>query len=272
MDEVVAAVAGGPHGGPGHRRRDARRSRTPGPGWSAAVAAAGLTVTVVPGALGRAGRPGGERTAHRPLLLRGLPAPVGPGPPGRAGRPSPPSPGPPSCSRRPVGWLRPWPTWRTPVGRRPAGGGGPGADQAPRGGLAGDAGRRRPPGPGSGRCGARWCWCSPGRPRWRRSVAGDDVLAAALAGRLAAGERTRGAVDEVAAASGCPADGSTSWRWRPGATGRPTRRSPARPGTARTLRLPAEGGRRARARPAAPIGWTQALPRDGRRSRRARRT
>ena len=61
-------------------------SATPGmPGVSdpgrrvvAAAAAAGLAVTVVPGPVGRAGRPGGQRSAHRPLLLRGVPAPLGP--------------------------------------------------------------------------------------------------------------------------------------------------------------------------------------------------
>ena len=43
-----------------------------------------------------------------------------------------------------------------------------------------------------------------GAPEVEEVVAGDDVLLAALAGRLAAGERTRGAVDEVAVAFGVP--------------------------------------------------------------------
>jgi 16S rRNA (cytidine1402-2'-O)-methyltransferase len=43
-----------------------------------------------------------------------------------------------------------------------------------------------------------------GEPGRGETVVDDEVLAAALAGRLSAGERTRGAVDEVASAFGVP--------------------------------------------------------------------
>ena len=51
-------------------------------------------------------------------------------------------------------------------------------------------------------CAARWCWSWAARPRKRRPPSTDAVLVADLAERLAAGERTRGAVDEVAAIHG----------------------------------------------------------------------
>ena len=119
-----------------------------------------------PGAVGGAGRAGGQRAAHRPVLFEGFlprsrPGPSGPtGPLGRRGGHHRPLRGPRTGGRDPPGPGR-------GVRWRPPGGGGPGADQAARGGVAGVAGRRRPPGRRS-RSGARWCWCSgapPSRPR-----------------------------------------------------------------------------------------------------------
>ena len=60
------------------------------------------------------------------------------------------------------------------VRRRPPGGRGPGADQAPRGGVAGHAGRRARPGPPTG-SGARSCWSWPGAPAAPDAEVDDDA-------------------------------------------------------------------------------------------------
>ena len=110
----------------------------PGERLVTAALAAGVAVEVVPGPSAGAGRPGAVGAAHRPVRLRGLPAPEG-APAGRAAgrargrgahggavRSAPPPGGHPG---------RPG---RGPRGR-PAGGGGPGDHEEVRDGVAGDA-------------------------------------------------------------------------------------------------------------------------------------
>ena len=114
LDRVAAAVAGGATvavvsdaGTPG--------ISDPGAWLAARLAAAGETVSTVPGPVVGAGRAGRERAAGRPLLRRGVPAPQGARAPpprrrahgGRAHLAS--------CSRRRAGSPRRWPSWPRPT-------------------------------------------------------------------------------------------------------------------------------------------------------------
>ena len=186
-------------------------SRTPGAGWWPPRPRPGSRVIGGPGPVGGAGRPGDQRAPHRPVLLRGIPAPFGPGPPqpaGAAGRRD--------ADHRALRGARPGGGHLGRPGRvvrwRPAGGGGPGADQAARGGLAGHAGRGTDLGGRGQRCGARWCWWSRRAPPQDAPGSRMPRSLAALAARLDAGERTRGAVDD----GGRPVRGSPPPGLRPG--------------------------------------------------------
>ena len=151
----------------------------------------------------RPGRAGGQRAAHRPVLLRGVPAPPArparPAP-GRAGRRAPddgvlrgPAPGP-GHPGGDGGGLR----------ARPGRGGRPRAHQGARAGAA------RPPGRGprpAGRPGPAGR-ADPGRGRGpgrrRRPAAGPADLAAEVATLVEGGTSTRDAVTAVAEATGTP--------------------------------------------------------------------
>ena len=143
LDRVAAAVAGGSTvavvsdaGTPG--------ISDPGAWLAAQLAAAGETVSTVPGPSVGRGRAGRERTAGRPLLCRGVPAPQGARAPPpldvpHGGRPDDRGPRGPRAAGCHAGGAG---------GRRPgaANGRGPRADQAARRGVAGNprAMRRRP--------------------------------------------------------------------------------------------------------------------------------
>ncbi len=143
-----AAVAGGADGRRWSATPACPACPTRAPGWWPRWPRPGSTVTVVPGpsavlaALVAAGCPPTASASRGSCPVRAGAH--------RTARPRwPPRPGPRCSSRRRVGWPPPWPTWPRCAGR-PAGGRGPGADQAPRGGLAGHAGRRRLRGPADG--------------------------------------------------------------------------------------------------------------------------
>ena len=120
-------------------------------------------------------RPGGERPADRPLRVRGVPAPQGLGAHRAAGRAWPAS-GARSCStRRPTAWPARWPTWPTACGADPAGGAGPRAHQAARGGVAGAPWPAAVERVRRGRAPRRvraWSWTA---PRSRRRADDDDI-------------------------------------------------------------------------------------------------
>ena len=154
----------------------------------------GVTVEVVPGPTAAAGRARRVRAADRPVLLRGVPAPQGRGTRRPASPPSPPSRATVvlyeaphrvrQTARRPGRGLR----------RRPPGGRGPRADQAPRGGVAGHARRRRR---ASGRASSRAAstsWSSGARRRRPHRPPTRSRSRPALAARLAAGADRRAAV------------------------------------------------------------------------------
>ena len=167
VDRVVARGGGRGDGGRGQRRRARPGSRTRGPGWRPQVAAAGETVSTVPGPVVGPRRAGGERAADRPLLRRGLPAPQGartPAPDRRAhgasahhGGARGAGPGGGDAGR--AGGRR------SGRGRPPSC---PRAHQGARGGLARDAGRGRRASSPRARCAARWSWCSGARRRRTR--------------------------------------------------------------------------------------------------------
>ena len=181
-----------------------RACRDPGYRLVAAAVEAGVTVTAVPGPVGRAHGAGAVRAAGGPVLLRGLPAA-----PGRASararlagarRPTRAR----WCSsRRRTGWPASLTAMADALRGGPAGGGVPGADEDVRGGAARAArraravGRRRRQGRGHGRGPAvRRAARSP-----RLAGPGPDPRKAAIAAVAAAfGIAKRAAYDAVVAA------------------------------------------------------------------------
>ena len=155
VDRVAAAVAGGATvavvsdaGTPG--------VSDPGAWLAAQIAAAGGTVSTVPGSLVGPRGAGRERPAGRALLRRGLPAPQGPRTPAPHRR---------AHGRRPdhggPGGAEPGGGHAGRSGRRrcgAAGRGGARAHQGARGGLARGAGRGGRSLRRRARCAARWSW------------------------------------------------------------------------------------------------------------------
>ncbi len=192
-----------------------------------------------------------QRVRHRPLRRRRLPAPQGgraQRPAGRAGRRAP--------HRRALRGARPGGSHpgRPGAGLRggPAGGGGPGADQGARGGVAGARWPRPRRASATTRCGARSCSCWRGRHPQRATpptaTCGPRLRAARDRGLVAGPGRGRG--------RGRPRP-SPPGGLRPGPRGRRARRGRGdpRPAARGARRRHAHARRRHRRRPRPQRRW-----------------
>ena len=177
----------------------------PGSRVVAAAVEAGVTGHRGPGPVGGPGRTGDQRAPHRPLLLRGLPAPLRDGTGGRDSRHWADEPRTTVLFEAPgrvAGTLR---DLAVACGDGTAGGSGPRADQAARGDVAGLTGRSgavgRAPQPVRGEVVMVLAGAAP-----VEIPAVSDAVLTSRPGRAVGdtGKRTRGVVDDVAAVFGVP--------------------------------------------------------------------